>query len=390
MPCKCRKIGRIMSTETLRAFAAIDLKLKQHSFTDESLESVFAKLLRTEQLAPPIEQRLLSEVTGQGPLERVFQDDEITEILVLGPKIIFFEKNGQMQFLEDGFLSEWTFENFTHRLMQEAGFHVDLKTPQADGRWREFRVCMVTSPLTLSTKEISFRRIKKTPWTLQELLKRQFMDEETYEVLRMLIEQKKNILVVGPTGCGKTSLLTALLNATRPTERSVILEDTQEIHAPNALCTNLLTRADHNGHLSTWTLTDLVKLSLRLRPDRLIVGEVRGGEAKDLLLALSTGHRGCMGTLHAESARRALWRLEMLVQMGAPEWNTQTVQQLIASSLDAIVVVGFQNQQRRIIDISTIAGLEECGFLLESKLSTSSDHIQHSSWGRELNLVRGR
>ena len=379
-----------MSTELIETFATLDVKLKQHSFADESLESVFAKLLRAEHLNSSIEQRLIEEVTGSGPLSSIFQDEDVTEVLVLGAQTIFFEKNGQMQVLEDGFLSQWTFENFTHRLMQEAGFHVDLKNPQADGRWREFRVCMVTSPLTLMTKEISFRRIKKTPWTMQELLERQFMDNETHHILKTLIEQKMNLLVVGPTGCGKTSLLTALLNLTQVTERSVILEDTLEIHAPHRLCTNLLTRFDRNGHLSNWTLTDLVKLSLRLRPDRLIVGEVRGGEAKDLLLALSTGHRGCMGTLHAESARRALWRLEMLVQMGAPEWNTQTVRQLIASSLDAIVVVGFQNQQRRIIDISTLAGLEECGFLLESKLSTSSHHIQHSSWGRELNLVRGR
>lgn len=379
-----------MDTKIASIFSALDLKLKQYTFTDESIEHIFGKLLQAETLDSTLEQRLRGEVSGMGPLEILFDDEDVTEILVLGPKIIFFEKDGQMQPLADRFLSEWTFENFTHRLMMEAGFHVDLKNPQADGRWRQFRVCLVTSPLTLSTKEICFRRIKKTPWTLPQLLEKNFMNEDTYKVLQDLLTQKKNILVVGPTGCGKTSLLTAMLNATNPTERSVILEDTQEIHAPHALCTNLLTRADQNGHLSTWTLTDLVKLSLRLRPDRLIVGEVRGGEAKDLLLALSTGHRGSMGTLHAESARKALWRLEMLVQMGAPEWNTQTVRQLIASSLDAIVVVGFQAQQRCIVDISTITGLEECGFLLESKLPTLSHHIQHSTWGRELNLVNRR
>ena len=377
----------MMNTDTLAAFTTIDSQLKQRALSDESLEQVFAKLLTSAELPAPLEHRLQQEVTGLGPLEKLLRDEEITEILVLGARVIFFEKNGVMQAWNDQFLSTWTFENFTHRLMSEAGFHVDLKNPQADGRWRDFRVCMVTSPLTLTAKELSFRRIKKTPWTLSSLKERAFINEDEHQLLLKLLQEKKNILFVGPTGCGKTSLLTAMLNATAKGERSVILEDSQEIHAPHELCTNLLTRVDRNGHLTNWTLTDLVKLSLRLRPDRLIVGEVRGGEAKDLLLALSTGHHGSMGTLHASSARSALWRLEMLVQMGAPEWNTQTVRRLIASSLHAIVVVGFRGQQRCVLDISTITGLEDCGFLLESKLSTSSDHVQNSSWGRELSLV---
>lgn len=379
-----------MNTELQNEFYKLDAQLKQRSSIEDSLDTLFEKLLSVTHLETEIKLRLKNEVSGLGPLEPLLLDEEITEILVLGPKIIFFEKNGVMNPLEDCFLSDWTFENFTHRLMMEAGVHVDLKHPQADGRWRDFRICLVASPLTLTTKEIAFRRIKKTPWTLKALRQKLFLDDRTLDELQGLVEQRRNILLVGPTGCGKTSLLTALLRATGPTERSVILEDTQEIHAPHSLCTHLLTRADRNGHLSTWTLTDLVKLSLRLRPDRLIVGEVRGAEAKDLLLALSTGHQGSMGTLHAKNAREALWRLEMLVQMGAPEWNTQTVRRLIASSLDAIVVVGFRSHHRCVLDISTIAGLEECGFLLESKLSTSSDHVQQGSWGRELHFALGR
>ena len=185
------------------------------------------------------------------------------------------------------------------------------------------------------------------------------------QMLRDLIVKQKNILFIGPTGSGKTTVLGACLRELQENERAVIIEDTDELARPNSSSAKLLTRPAQSAALPEVTLTDLVRQSLRMRPQRLVMGEVRGAEAKDLLLALATGHSGSLGTVHAADPRQALLRLEMLVQLGAPQWNVQAIRQLIQLSVDYLVVCGNADGKRRLDGIYKVAALESFGFLLE-------------------------
>ncbi|MEO0335064.1 MAG: CpaF/VirB11 family protein, partial [Pseudomonadota bacterium] len=192
--------------------------------------------------------------------------------------------------------------------------------------------------------------------------------EHQREHIESLVNNLASCLIVGPTGSGKTTLLNAILQKVPAKERIVILEDTDELASPHENSVKLLTRIDDSSQLRNFDLGDLLRESLRMRPDRIVVGEVRGQEAKELLLALSTGHSGFFGTLHASSAQEALWRLEMLVQMGAPQWAKETIRRLIFSALHEILVVKRESGIRKIIEIKKLSGLESNGILLEDAL----------------------
>jgi pilus assembly protein CpaF len=275
------------------------------------------------------------------------------------------ERSGHFIRCQDAFLSEQTFKNFVDRLCGQAQIKVDLAAPFADGRWLGFRVHLGCAPLTHCPFHLTLRRLPENPWTLTQLVEAGWSNREQATTIRAWIEQRKNILFLGPTGCGKTTVLGACLKELPVNERVVILEDTDELPRPNSASTKLLTRATASASLPEVTLTDLVRQSLRMRPFRIVMGEVRGGEAKDLLLALATGHSGSLGTLHAAEARQALLRLEMLVQLGAPQWNVQAIRQLIQLSVEGLVVCGFSGGHRRLHGLFKVAALESFGFLLE-------------------------
>ena len=191
--------------------------------------------------------------------------------------------------------------------------------------------------------------------------------------LKKIIQLQKNFLVIGSTGEGKTTVVNALLSETDSYERSLIIEDTQEIQLPNSLSIRLLTRDETQNGLCSVDQGQLVKRALRLRPDRLVMGEIRGNEAKDFIMALSTGHRGSFGTLHAKDPQQALLRLEMLIQMGAPHWKLSAIRRLLSLSLDLIIATKKDSSgQRKLEGIYRINSLEENGFLIER---LSFDHI---------------
>ena len=170
---------------------------------------------------------------------------------------------------------------------------------------------------------------------------------------------------MGGTSSGKTSFLQSLLQEFSKNERAVIIEDTQELNLPNSACCSLLTRQDPSGCVRDITMDDLLKRALRLRPDRLVIGEIRGPEAKSLLMALATGHDGSFGSMHARTASEALLRLEMLIQMGAPQWNLKSIRHLIAMTLQNIFVVEKLNGKRQLQGIYQISSLEENGIILQ-------------------------
>lgn len=312
-----------------------------------------------------LRRRLMDEFDGWGPLTALLERPQVTEILVNGPDSVWFEEGGRLHAAPTGFLSGLNYERMIERLCLEAGTHLSVERPSADGRWRHFRVHVSRPPVTRTHSILSLRRHPENPWTLDKLLATGWCDETQAVLLREMIRRRWNFLVIGSTGGGKTSVVNALL-AEAGHDRAAILEDSDEIAVPAGPSLKLLTRKDSQGLLPEVTLTDLVRQSLRLRPDRLVVGEVRGGEAKDFLLALSTGHSGSFGTLHADSPAQALMRLEMLVQMGAPEWSLETVRRLLRLSLQAVVVTGKnENGERRFRGLHRLVSLEENGFVME-------------------------
>lgn len=310
--------------------------------------------------------RLQSEFFGNGPLENLLDVDGLQEILINGFDQIWYERQGCLARWSDRFLTPTTFKNFVDRLCGEAKIKVDLAQPFANGRWRDFRVHVASKPVTLCDFHLSLRKSSPQLWTLERLQEVGWAAEKPMGILRELIETRQNFLILGPTGSGKTSALGAVLKSLPENERLVILEDTDELPVPHASSTKLLTRPAEMSTLPEVSLNDLVKQSLRMRPGRLIMGEVRGAEAKDLLLALATGHNGSLGTLHASDPRQALIRLEMLVQMGAPQWSLQAIRQLLLLSVNALVVCGNKNGHRCLEGIYKVAALESFGLLIES------------------------
>lgn len=339
-----------------------DLASKQQSSV--RISQIIAN--EAEDLGSDLQKRLRNEFDGAGPLEPLLEDESVTEIMINSLDQIWYERDGALQLLKDRFVSELTYQNFIERLCQEAKAQVSLERPFCDGKVRSFRMHLVSSELTGSGFLLTLRRQSSNPWTLDRLKGSSWSTDTGIQILKMWLQRKKNFLVVGETGSGKTSVLSACLQELPSSERVVILEDTSEIPVPNSASVKLLTRVDCHGLLPNMDLTELLRQSLRMRPDRLVVGEVRSAEAKDLLLALSTGHQGSIGTLHASSAHQAILRLEMLVQLGAPHWSLQTIRRLLGLSLNGIVVVGRGPQgQRKLKSIHELSAVEETGVLLD-------------------------
>mgnify|MGYP001016336198 CR=1 FL=1 len=318
------------------------------------------------QLNPEQLTRIENEFYKTGPLESLMDDAAITEIIVNGPTKIFYEQQGRLHLHPDAFLNEITFQNFIERLCLETKTQLSVEQPVADGKFRDFRMHLVGKELTQKDSVLCLRRHPKNPWSFERLANSGWASASQIEILKNILAEKKSFLVVGPTGAGKTSVLNACLGELSDCERNVLIEDTEELYLPNDCSTRLLTRTDAKGLLPNIDQAILLKQALRMRPDRIVVGEVRGAEAKDLLMALSTGHEGSMGTLHASNPHQALMRLEMLVQLGAPFWSNQVVRRLIFLSLQYIIVVNRDHSgQRHLEGIYALTSLEDTGFLLE-------------------------
>ncbi len=319
------------------------------------------------------QERLKNEFFGFGPLEALIADESITEILVNSDKNIYFEKNGRIHSHNDHFYSPLSYRNCLQRLLDKIGYTVSLEKPFCDFKYKDFRVSIVDDCISHDSTIITLRRHSNEKWSLERLFNLGWCNSSELSLLKKIVKLQKNFLVIGSTGEGKTTVVNALLADTDLHERSLIIEDTQEIQLPNPLSIRLLTRDEAANGLCAVDQGQLVKRALRLRPDRLVMGEIRGNEAKDFILALSTGHRGSFGTLHARDPQQALLRLEMLIQMGAPHWKLSAIRRLLSLSLDLIIATKKDSSgQRKLDGIYRINSLEENGFLVER---LSFDHI---------------
>lgn len=327
-----------------------------------------------------IRRRLLKEFLGLGPIEDLLADESITEILVNSPTSIWFERSGQLYPHLDHFLSKNSFENIVDRLTQKTQQHLTLEKPFVEGHYLDTRLSVVGSSITPGSSAFSIRKHPPMPWSLQALQKAGWCQDEDILLLKQLVASGTNFLVIGETGSGKTSILNALLQETKDNERCLVIEDSSEIRLPNAASLKLLTRTGVTGQYPSVDQQQLLKRALRLRPDRLIMGEIRGEESKDFLMMLATGHQGSMATLHAKNPQEALLRLEMLIQLGAPQWNLTAIRRLIFLSLQMIVLTERTSTgQRRLKNIYRLSSLEDSGLTFDSvdrfTLSTTSSDI---------------
>lgn len=302
----------------------------------------------------------------RNPLEELIDDENVEEILIHNHREIWVDRRGKLEKQKEVFSCQNSFHRWYITFCEESGAHTNISSPFANGKWKNFRAHVASDPISKDSPLISLRRHRKKVWQLKDFAEQEWCCDFFLQFLKNAIAQKKNFLVIGATSSGKTSALNALLQEVPSNERCLFLEDTEELVVPNEISTRLTTRHDPNGTLKDITLCDLVKQSLRMRPDRLIVGEVRGEEAKDLLMAMATGHKGCAGTLHAQNSQDALFRLEMLIQWGAPQWNLESIRRLIQSSIDFIIAVEKDSSgQRKLKEVCRLRSVEAFGITLE-------------------------
>lgn len=318
------------------------------------------------QMPTHLKNRIADELESFGPITELLARDEVSEILINGYKDIYYEKFGIIYPYHDHFFSQQTYLSCLDRISQLCGTYLTRDKPFIESQFKNLRISIVFSELSRGQSIISIRKHRQIKWTLKNLLEKRFFDEQSFKIVTEILALKKNFLVIGSTGTGKTTFMQALLNFLPENERVILIEDTQEIDLPNKCSIALTTRQDPAGLVIDIDMAYLLNRALRLRPDRIVIGEIRGHEAKNLLLALSTGHCGCFSSLHANSAEDALLRLELLVQMGAPQWQMQTIRKLIHLSLDYIFIIKKQQNQRWLNTIYEISSLEENGFTFNS------------------------
>ncbi len=303
---------------------------------------------------------ILDEITGLGPLESILADPGVSDILVNGPDTIYIEKGGRLQRVQERFRDNAHLINTISRIVGRVGRRVDESSPMVDARLEDgSRVNAIINPLALDGAALSIRRFGKEALTSEDLVNFGALTPDMMNYLRAAVHSKCNILISGGTGSGKTTLLNALSNFIPGSERIITLEDSAELRLQQDHVVRLESRPPNIEGKGAITIGDLMKNALRMRPDRIVVGEVRGGEALDMLQAMNTGHDGSMGTLHANTPKDALRRLMTMITMSGVKLPMEALLQIIGSSLDVIVQAArLPDGQRKIMSITEILGME--------------------------------
>lgn len=314
-----------------------------------------------------IVQKVFSSMRGLGLLDSIMLDDSITEVMINGPDNIFIEKAGRLQRLPDHFESQRKLEDIIQRIVGQAGREVNQANPIVDTRLPDgSRVNVVLPPIALCGPTITIRKFSKTPMTVEQLIKYGSITAEIAEKLRILVEAKFNMFICGGTGSGKTTFLNAMSNYIPRDERIITIEDSAELQITGIdNLVSLETRNANSTGAGAITIRDLIKSSLRMRPERIVVGEVRGGEALDMLQAMNTGHDGSLSTGHANSTKDMLSRLETMVLQGADGLPLEAIRQQIASALDIIIHLSrLRDKSRKTMEITEVVGYENGEIIL--------------------------
>ncbi len=307
-----------------------------------------------------ISDEVLDEVFGLGPLEPLLADNTISDILVNGHKQVYIERNGLLELTSVTFRDDQHLLRIIDKIVSQVGRRVDESTPMVDARLMDgSRVNAIIPPLALDGPLMSIRRFAQDKLTAPDLVDRKAMTPGMMELLEAAVKAKLNIIISGGTGSGKTTLLNALSAYINPKERIVTIEDAAELQLKQPHVARLETRPPNLEGTGAVRIRELLVNSLRMRPDRIVVGEVRGGEALDMLQAMNTGHDGSLTTVHANSPRDAVSRLEVMVSMGASNMQVLSIRQQIAAAVNVLVQpMRLSDGSRRIMSITEVTGME--------------------------------
>lgn len=303
---------------------------------------------------------LLDEILGFGPLERILSDDAVTEVMVNRADLIYIEKKGKLTVADVQFNDDAHVERVIRKIIEPLGRVIDRDSPMVDARLPDgSRVNAVIPPCAIDGPNITIRKYSKTPFTYHDLINFGSMNREMAEFLEACVVSKLNIIVSGGTGSGKTTLLNVLSDFIPDGDRIVTIEDAAELSLKQRHGVRLETKKPSKSGDSEVTIRDLVINSLRMRPERIVVGECRGGEALDMLQAMNTGHDGSLTTIHANNPRDTISRLETLVLMAGMDLPLSVVRQQIVSAVDLIVQQArLRDGSRKITNITEITGME--------------------------------
>jgi len=308
--------------------------------------------------------RLVSDVQhelfGLGPLEPLLKDPTISDILVNSHDTIYIERRGKIEATTVRFKDDEHLMRVIERIVSSVGRRIDESSPMVDARLQDgSRVNAIIPPLSIDGPVLSIRRFGSDPLRMSSLIENKALTKDIADMLQMVVHARLNVLISGGTGAGKTTLLNALSAFIPENERIVTIEDSAELQLQQPHVVRLETRPPNIEGRGEVTQRDLVRNSLRMRPDRIVIGEVRGGEAIDMLQAMNTGHDGSLTTVHANSSRDALSRLETMIQMTGLRLSDRAMRQQIASAINAVIQVArLSDGTRRITSISEITGME--------------------------------
>ncbi|WP_404850690.1 CpaF family protein [Dietzia kunjamensis] len=351
-------------------FERIGARLNNPSLTEEQLHAMVRselnKVVEDETVPLTSDQRVRlitdvqADVLGHGPLEKMLDDPEITEIMVNGPDMIFVERAGQLTRHPSRFASEEHLRQVIERIVSRIGRRVDESSPLVDARLADgSRVNAVIPPLAVNGSSLTIRKFSKDPFKVHDLIRFGTLTPEMSELLQACVEARLNIIVSGGTGSGKTTLLNVLSSYIPEGERIVTIEDAVELQLQQDHVVRLESRPANIEGRGEITIRELVRNSLRMRPDRIVVGEVRGGETLDMLQAMNTGHDGSLSTVHSNSPRDAIARLETLVLMAGMDLPLRAIREQIASAVDVIIqLTRLRDGTRRVTAVTEVQGME--------------------------------
>jgi pilus assembly protein CpaF len=303
---------------------------------------------------------ILDELLGLGPLEPLLQDESINDILVNGHNIVFVERNGRLERTDSRFKDDRHLLRIIQKIVSAVGRRVDEQSPFVDARLADgSRINAVIPPLAIDGPLLSIRKFSKKPIGMARLVELNSVPQALAEVLEAIVIARRNVLISGGTGAGKTTLLNAMSAYIDHDERIVTIEDSAELQLQQSHVVRMETRPPNIEGRGEITQRDLVKNALRMRPDRIIVGEVRAGEAFDMLQAMNTGHDGSMTTIHANTARDALARVEQMIGMSGVDMPARSARAQIASAINVVVQIArLADGSRRLMSLSEITGME--------------------------------
>jgi pilus assembly protein CpaF len=369
-PAGSDALARMKNRAAAALFERMGARLGDQTLSEDQLHA----LVRTElnhvveaektPLSTEQRQRLIrdvqDDVLGHGPLQRLLDDPTVTEIMVNGPDMVYVEKNGKLTRSSARFASEEHLRRVIERIVSRVGRRIDESSPLVDARLSDgSRVNAVVPPLAFNGSSLTIRKFSADPFKVADLIGFGTLTPEMAELLQACVQARLNIIVSGGTGTGKTTLLNVLSSFIPDGERIITIEDAVELQLQQDHVVRLESRPSNIEGKGEISIRDLVRNSLRMRPDRIVVGEVRGGECLDMLQAMNTGHDGSLSTVHANSPRDAIARLETLVLMAGMDLPLRAIREQLSSAVDVIVQLSrLRDGTRRVTAVTEVQGME--------------------------------